>query len=69
MYSDITHSYSDFHIFVGLLNKRFYINFYNLVCLYHGTLWFDHQMTAHPQCDVHRVGEWGSCVSSIFVGS
>ena len=25
MYSDITHSYSDFRIFVRLLNKRFYI--------------------------------------------
>ena len=42
---------------------------YNVVCLYHGALWFDHRMTAHPQWDVRRVGEWGSCASSIFVGS
>ena len=42
---------------------------YNVVCLYRGALWFDHWMMAHPQCDVCRVGEWGSCASSIFVGS
>ena len=68
MYLDITHSYSDFCIFVGLLNKHFYICTMSFVCNC-GALWFDHQMTAHPQCDVCRVGEWGSCALSIFVGS
>ena len=32
MYLDITHPYSDFHIFVGLLNKRFYICTMSFVC-------------------------------------
>ena len=32
MYSDITHSYSDFCIFVRLLNKRFYICTMSFVC-------------------------------------
>ena len=54
--------------FYMVLNQRLY-NLYNVVCFYHGTLWLNHWMTAHPQCDVCRVGEWGSCVLSIFVGS
>ena len=46
-----------------------FLHLYNVICLYHGALWFDHQMMAHPQCDVGRVAEWGSCASSIIVGS
>ena len=68
MYSDITHSYSDFLYFCKAF-KLMFLHLYNVVCLYCGTLWFDHRMTAHPKCNVRRVGEWGSCASSIFVGS
>ena len=54
--------------FYTVLNKHLY-NLYNVVCFYRGALWLNHWMMAHPQCNVHRVGEWGSCASSIFVGS
>ena len=54
--------------FCTVLNKHFY-NLYIVVWFHHGALWLNHWMTVHPQCDVHRVGEWGPCVSSIFVSS
>ena len=57
-----------FLYFCMVLNKCLY-NLFNVVCFCHGALWLNHWMMAHPQSDVHRVGEWGSYASSIFVGS
>ena len=65
-------SYTQTFIFRFCIFVWFLINLltiYTLVFLYRGTLWLNHRMMAHPQCNVHRVGECGSCASSIFVGS
>ena len=54
--------------FCMVINKRFY-NLYIVVWYYHGAFWLNHRMMAILSMMCVGMGEWGSCASSIFVGS